>query len=175
MKFSKNLKIMFINLMLAPFIMFGYTHTIEIEKFDQIKFDTEYIQPDDFFIDVNGNIDKSCRLNWKHIKTDELEDGFTCKVSCSRLDNLFQVHPLIEKYVYLSDELKLVVKKLDNEIVDEQKIDYYSLYANEKGEFIDSIAIKDLFVFENGTYNVFLYDNEELLGSFKNVKFERTK
>ncbi len=187
MKFSKNLKIMFSSLVLAPFMMFGYTSATENVDSNKVEGEIQCDVQDGpvkvFFTDVNGNLDKNLYLTNFYIqsygKNVEIENGvgFRCNLMCKRLDNLIQLNPLIQKYskVLLKD-LKFVIKKLNSdEIVDEKKIDSYYAYCNEKETetFIDSLSPINLFTVEDGTYDVYLYNGDEMLGSFKNVKFEK--
>ncbi len=130
-----------------------------------------------FLTNVDGAIDKTCRLQCFATQFDvDKSYKFKIVLLCYRLNNIIQPHPLAEKYVNLSSNLKLVVNKLNGDKVDERKLVNYGSYSNNSGEFIDFIGIlpKKLFTIEDGTYNVDIYNGDEFLGSFKNVKFERT-
>ncbi len=179
MKFNKNLKIIYSSLVLAPFIMFEYTsatetvNTNEIEGEIQCDIQNEPVKV--FFTDVNGNVDENFYLKNYYINSYRKTDVcFLCELVCKRLDNLFQLHPLIQKYVdNLLVDLKLVIKQSNSgKIVDGKKVDCYGVYS-QNNKFVDYIKSINLFTVKDGTYDVYLYNGNELLGSFKNVKFEK--
>ncbi len=168
MKFNKMLKVILISLCLNFLKEFGSVNAIENVNFNIVKTNFKNMKnlP---FIYTNNKID----LNIKLCVSDSVK-GFKINILFYRIDDKsICFHPMFKNCIDSDDNLKLIVKNSNNETVWETHFDEWYDYIDENGKLADVIETYSLLNIENGVYDVFLYDDKELLGSFKNVKFEK--
>ncbi len=193
MKFSKNLKIMFSGLILAPFMAFSVVNANK--NVNQTSVNVEQRTDVDkngcvLFTRADGTVDNMSKLVYHNIQDNKGADGFVIDLVCDRntsndVNTREWFSKLAQEYIDSRDsnnssklnKFKLVVKKLNGEIVYEtNQFNYFATQIKTDKTIYDHInnSCEDIVQIEDGTYNVELYNGDGLLGSFKNVKFERT-
>ncbi len=178
MSLSKKLKLIISSLIAGSFMVFGKINAME--TVNQINVDVKRTDLDKkghvLFTRANGEVDSNCYFNCVFVKQHEIS-GFQLCFICYRLQNgnsVIDYHPLIKIYRKSSNNLKYIIKKQNGEKVIEGQIYYNRSMLNNNNVFVDYFELNlngnNIISLENGFYNIELYNNNELLGSFKNVK-----
>ncbi len=169
MKFNEKIKLMVSSLVLAPFMAFSVvnaTENINFEDIIKIKLEDVQNQPLTYY---NDEIDSNIKLRI----TNSVE-GFKIDLLFYKLnDELHNHHPMFENCLDSGEDLKLVIQNLNNETIWESYLNECFDCVDENGKLADLVETINLFNNEGGIYNIYFCCEDNIIGSFKNVKFEK--